>query len=90
MDSNPPQKWTPSLCETCPVPDILMANGCEHMVLEGKVHRPFFIGKPEVQISAYCQKNSQRVQEPHIGCGECHTLPPIFVGEPPRDPNASD
>ena len=89
-ESNPPQAWKPGLCETCPVPDILMANGCEHMVLEGKVHRPFLIGKPEIQIHAYCKKSSQRVSEPHIGCGECHSLPTVFIGELPRDSDPAD
>ena len=73
-ESNPPQVWKPNLCDTCPVPDILMANGCEHMVLEGKVHRPFFIGKQEVQIQASCEKNNQHVTEPHIGCGDLCSL----------------
>ena len=89
-DSNPPQTWKPSLCETCPVPDILMANGCAHMILEGDVYRPFFIGKPEVRIRAFCKKTNQRVAEPHIGCGECHSLPPVFIGESPNDPDAAD
>jgi hypothetical protein len=89
-ESNPPQPWKPSLCETCPVPDILMANGCENMVLEGKVIRPFFIGKQEVQIRAYCKKTNKRVTEPQVGCGECHILPPVFIGEPPSDPDSAD
>ncbi len=89
-DSNPPQPWKPDLCSTCPVPDILMANGCEYMVLDGKVRRPFLIGKQEVQIQASCNKSNKSVAEPHIGCGECHTLPPVFIGEPPHDPDTAD
>ena len=68
----------------------LMANGCENLVLEGEVHRPFLIGKSEVQIRAHCKKSNKHVAEPHIGCGECHTLPPVFIGEPPHDPDSAD
>lgn len=89
-DSNPPQPWKPSLCNTCPVPEIQMANGCEHMLLEGKVSRPFLIGKPQVQVQALCRKTNQPVAEPHIGCGQCHKLPPVFIGEPPRDSDSAD
>jgi hypothetical protein len=89
-ESNPPQSWKPSLCDTCPVPDILMANGCENMVLTAKVHRPFLIGRSEVQIQAFCNKTNQNVTEPQIGCGECHRLPPIFIGEPPSDTDPVD
>jgi hypothetical protein len=88
--SNPPQIWKPMLCETCPVPSIQMANGCENLVLEAKIHRPFLIGKPEVQIQAHCNKTNQDVPEPHIGCGECHRLPNIFFGEAPSDPDPAD
>jgi hypothetical protein len=87
-ESNPPQPWKPALCQTCPVPEILLANGCKHMILEGKIYRPFFIGKPAVKIQAYCTKTNRSVAEPHIGCGECHPLPFVFVGEEtPHDPD---
>ena len=88
--SNPPQTWKPNLCETCPVPAIQLANGCENLVLDAKIHRPFFIGKPEVQILAHCIKSNQDVAEPQIGCGECHILPPVFIGKAPRDPDSAD
>ena len=71
-------------------PVSCLTNGCENMVLEGKVFRPFFIGKSEVQIRAHCKKTNQTVDEPHIGCGECHSLPPVFIGEPPRDTDPAD
>ena len=89
-ERNPPQAWKSSLCDTCPVPDILMANGCENMILVADVHRPFFIGKPEVRIRAQCKKTNQRVDEPHIGCGECHSLPTVFIGAPPSEPDSAD
>jgi hypothetical protein len=78
---SPPQRWSRDLCFTCPVPEILQANACEHLVLEGVVQRPFPFIRRTVSVSAFCKKTNQNVQEPHIGCGECHPLPPIFAGE---------
>ena len=79
--ANPPLQWQTSLCETCPVPGILQANACEHLVLVPHVDRVMFIFKKQVNVTAYCQKSNQRVSEPHIGCGECHPLPPVFTGK---------
>jgi hypothetical protein len=75
------QQWTSDLCFTCPVPEILQANACENMVLGGSVEKSFPFLKRKVRIKAYCQKTNRPVTEPHIGCGECHPLPPIFSGD---------
>ncbi len=74
----PPQRWTRDLCTTCPVPAILLANACPEMVLEGQVIRPFPFLKRQVQVKPYCRKTQRGNFDPHIGCGECHTLPPPF------------
>lgn len=75
----PGQKWTPDLCKTCPVPGITLANACQHMSLRASVGRPFSAAfQRRVQVIAYCQKSSRAVNEPHIGCGECHPIPSIF------------
>ena len=86
VDSPTPQNWTPDLCTYCPVPGILQANACEHMLLNASIHRPFPFFKRAVQVGAYCNKCQCPVAEPHIGCGECHTLSPVFTGEH-RDPD---
>lgn len=86
--ASPPERWTPDLCFTCPVPDIVRANACSHMVLEGRVERPFPYIKRKVRVKAYCTKTLRDVPEPQIGCGECHPLPPIFSGET-GDPNST-
>lgn len=78
---SPPQRWTPDLCFTCPVPDLLQANSCAHMVLESRVERPFPFIKRQVRVFAYCNKTHRDVPEPHIGCGECHPLPEVFMRE---------
>ncbi len=73
------QTWTADLCKTCPVPAVARANACENLQLRAKVARPFHAAfMRRVQISAYCHKSRRDVPEPHIGCGECHPLPPPF------------
>ncbi len=83
-DSRPPQPWTPDLCATCPVPDILQANACEHLVLHARVARGFLGLRRRVEVTAYCLKSRQAVAEPRVGCGQCH--PPLaFLEGDPRD-----
>lgn len=73
------ERWSSGLCETCPVPEIQLANACEFLKFDGTVVRPisaFF--QRRVQITAHCIKTKRKVDEPHIGCGECHSLPFSF------------
>jgi len=73
------QVWTPDLCKTCPVPEIARANSCQHMRLDAVVARPIFaLFSRRVQITAFCEKSNRHVAEPHVGCGECHSLPFTF------------
>lgn len=81
--------WTPDLCSTCPVPDILRANSCRHMILEPRLDRPFPFIKRQVRVKSYCTQTHREGFDPHIGCGECHPLPPIFSGES-LDPDSTD
>lgn len=83
---SPPLPWKPDLCSTCPVPDILLANACSHLMLRPRLARPFPYIKQQVQIDSYCPKTERTVSEPHIGCGECHPLHPVFTGAT-RDPD---
>lgn len=83
-----PQRWTPDLCFSCPVPDLLRANACEHLILEGNVARPFPFLRRQVTLQAYCRKTLRDVPEPHVGCGECHPMPFDFAGEK-RDTDAA-
>jgi hypothetical protein len=77
--ATPPQQWTPDLCRTCPVPGITRANACENLDLTATVGRPLdALFRRRVLLKATCRKNGREVREPHIGCGECHPLPPIF------------
>jgi hypothetical protein len=75
---NPP-KWTPDLCKSCPVPDIVAANACPHLVLSAEIARQYLVLGRKVKVSAYCTKSNTNVAEPRVGCGQCHPLPEIFT-----------
>lgn len=77
----PPHHWTPDLCKSCPVPEILRANACPNMILRAEVKVILFGLKKKVLVSAYCTKTNQTVNEPEVGCGNCHILPPEFTGK---------
>jgi hypothetical protein len=81
QDATPPLDWSPELCFTCPVPDILQANACQYKRLEPSLIRPFPFVKRQVRVKTYCEKTSRKGFDPHIGCGECHVLPDVFLGE---------
>ena len=76
-----PGNWTPKLCFSCPVPEIIRANACKNMILSAKVKKRPFGFKREVVVSAYCTQTKRTVEKPEIGCGECHPLPPFLTGE---------
>ena len=74
--------YSPSLCGSCAVPGIIMANACENLVLEARASRGILgIGK-RVNISAFCTRSHEDVPEPQIGCGQCHTDFPTFEISP--------
>ncbi len=82
-------EWSPKMCEQCPVPEILLANSCENLKLIPQLKRPLLFGRPQVQISAYCTKIDEAVNEPRIGCRECHPNLIEFVIAP-DDPDITD
>jgi hypothetical protein len=83
-DASPPLSWKPGLCSTCPVPEFLLANACPNLVFQPRLGRSFPFLKQEVQITTYCAKTHRTGFDAHIGCGECHALPPEFLtGNPP-------
>jgi len=58
-----------------------MANACPNLLLEPKLERPFPFTKQQIKVKSYCIHTSRENFDPHIGCGECHPLPPIFEQE---------
>lgn len=76
--STPPLHWTSTLCFTCQVPGILLANACEWMSLKPRLARVFPFFKKEVRVDSYCTKTNRSGFDSHVGCGDCHKLPTIF------------
>ncbi len=65
--------WSPDLCATCPVPQILASNACPHLLLKGTVETRFVLLR-RVRVEAYCDYKQAPVAEPRVGCGECARL----------------
>jgi len=65
-------QYSPDLCARCRVPRILMANACEYMILEARVNSGFLGLRRRVVITAFCTRSMQDVEEPEIGCPQCH------------------
>ena len=78
QSASPPLPWKSSLCSTCPVPEIQMANACQFMELIPRLARPFPFLNQTVEVRSFCAKTHRSGFDPHIGCGECHPLPGIF------------
>ena len=64
--------WRPNLCATCPVPDILRANGCPNLILEARVVRRMLGLSQRVEASGWCKEHFLDVPVPAVGCGHCH------------------
>jgi hypothetical protein len=76
--NSPPIPWKREYCSTCPVPGIQLTNTCQFMVLKPKLARKLPFGKQEVRVQTFCTKTKRSGFDPHIGCGECHQIPPEF------------
>jgi hypothetical protein len=66
------EPWEPKLCARCPVPTILRANACPHMVLEARVVRRWLGLVRRVEVYAVCTEYQVEVENPYVGCGHCH------------------
>ena len=66
------EPWSRGLCHDCPVPKVLRANACQHLVLEARVIKTHLGLGRRVAVSAACTKTLVDVPEPEVGCGHCH------------------
>jgi hypothetical protein len=49
------------------------------MVLRAEVTRPLTAAfQRRVKVTPFCEKSGRSGFDPHIGCGECHPVPPVF------------
>jgi len=82
-------QWSAYLCRECPVPEIILANSCQYQLLTPTLKRNIFFMRLQVHISAYCRKSEKNVEEPRVGCGQCHPDIKEFVFLP-DEPDTSD
>jgi hypothetical protein len=66
------ERWFVALCQTCPVPDILLANQCPNLRIRGRVASGFLGLTKKVEVEAYCAEYGTEVTNPKVGCGHCH------------------
>ena len=71
LDANPNNErpWKRKLCDSCPVPELLMMSNTRDLVLEAEVKRKLLWEKVEVTF-AICQKHMIELSDPHY-CPEC-------------------
>lgn len=65
------EPWKPALCQTCPVPGILEANGSPRLVLRAKVGKTFLGLLQKVQVTAFCSEHRVEIPNPKVGCSRC-------------------
>lgn len=64
--------WDSRMCTDCPVPEIVISNSCENLKFIPSIKRPLGFMKPKLKVDTYCTKTTRNVEEPRVGCGECH------------------
>lgn len=73
IQANPDSEaWRSALCQSCPVPAILLANACPHLALCARVGKSFFGLLRHVETEAACREYRVAVDKPKVGCGKCH------------------
>ncbi len=69
-------QWQPSDCFRCSIPDILSANASPVLRLDLTISPIFFgIGR-RLEITAYCDKHEVTIDDPYVGCSQCHAERP--------------
>ncbi len=63
--------WKPALCQNCPVPAILEANGSPNLVLRAEVGKSMLGLLQKVQVTAYCAEHKVEIKNPKVGCDLC-------------------
>jgi hypothetical protein len=76
--------WTVSLCQTCPVPDILMANQNPNLRLRAHVAKGLLGLTKRVEVEAICIKHGVELKNPKLGCDQCRAemMPQKLMREP--------
>lgn len=82
LENNPESEaWFPSLCQTCPVPDILRQNQCSHLRLYARVGKSLFGLARKVEVEGFCNEQFLEVKDRRVGCGHCQTQVDFIVAK---------
>ena len=65
--------WKPALCQACPVPDILQANGSVNLVLRARVAKGVLGLLQKVEVTATCREHRIEIRDPKRGCDKCRS-----------------
>ncbi len=78
IDANPASApWKPALCQSCPVPDILEANGSVNLMLRARVGKSMLGLMQKVEVKAFCLEHHIEIKDPKKGCEQCRAQVPI-------------
>lgn len=71
LEANPdnPIPWKRKLCDTCPVPAVLITSNCRDLELEGTVKRSFLRERVEITF-AVCTRHMEQLDDPLV-CPAC-------------------
>lgn len=62
-------RWERSVCDSCPVPDILRETNCAHLALEGTIRKRLRV-KLHMEAFAICTKHMVQLKEAGY-CPQC-------------------
>lgn len=85
-------RWTATLCATCPVPEVRHANACPNLTLQAHLgRRGWRFWERRVLVSATCTRTGGLVTDLYRGCGHCHEPLSFVVAEAqPPDPTKTE
>ncbi|MCB0129396.1 MAG: hypothetical protein KDD78_01045 [Caldilineaceae bacterium] len=71
IDANPnnSRPWRRKLCDSCPVPALLITSNCRDLALEAEVKRKFLRDQVEITL-AICTKHILELDDPNY-CPQC-------------------
>ena len=72
------ENWSYRMCKRCPVPRWQQSNSCAHLVYSGRATRGFVGFASRMVVSAWCDRAASQLDQPEIGCGQCHLDNPVL------------
>lgn len=61
--------WRRAHCDTCPVPETVIASNCRDLALEAEIRRRFLVERVTITF-AVCLKHMEELSDP-LNCPQC-------------------